>query len=32
MFVQVATLFERGISPRNIGIFASRSPQKLPAA
>jgi len=30
--VQVATLFERGVSPRNIGIFASRSPLRLPAA
>lgn len=30
--VQVATLFERGVSPRNIGIFASRSALRLPAA
>jgi SAM-dependent methyltransferase len=30
--VQVATLFERGVSPRNIGIFASRSGLRLPAA
>lgn len=30
--VQVATLFERGVSPRNIGIFASRSARRLPAA
>jgi SAM-dependent methyltransferase len=30
--VQVATLFERGVSPRNIGIFASRSRLRLPAA
>ena len=30
--VQVATLFERGVSPRNIGIFASRFAQRLPAA
>jgi SAM-dependent methyltransferase len=30
--VQVATLFERAVSPRNIGIFASRSGQRLPAA
>jgi SAM-dependent methyltransferase len=30
--VQVATLFERAVSPRNIGIFASRSALRLPAA
>jgi SAM-dependent methyltransferase len=30
--VQVATLFERGVSPRNIGIFASRFAARLPAA
>ena len=30
--VQVATLFDRAISPRNIGIFASRSGERLPAA
>jgi SAM-dependent methyltransferase len=30
--VQVATLFERHVSPRNIGIFASRSASRLPAA
>ena len=30
--VAVATLFERAISPRNIGIFASRSALRLPAA
>ena len=30
--VQVATLFDRGISPRNIGIFASRQGERLPAA
>lgn len=30
--VQVATLFERAVSPRNIGIFASQSGQRLPAA
>ena len=30
--VAVATLFERAISPRNIGIFASRSRLRLPAA
>jgi SAM-dependent methyltransferase len=30
--VQVATLFERAVSPRNIGIFASRWPLRLPAA
>jgi SAM-dependent methyltransferase len=30
--VQVATLFERAVSPRNIGIFASRSSARLPAA
>lgn len=30
--VHVATLFERAVSPRNIGIFASRSGQRLPAA
>lgn len=30
--VQVATLFERGISPRNIGIFASPERARLPAA
>jgi SAM-dependent methyltransferase len=28
--VEVATLFERAISPRNIGIFASRSRARLP--
>jgi hypothetical protein len=30
--VAVATLFERAVSPRNIGIFASRSRLRLPAA
>ncbi len=30
--VTVATLFERRVSPRNIGIFASRSHLRLPAA
>jgi len=30
--VQVAMLFERAVSPRNIGIFASRSGRRLPAA
>ncbi|MES1188741.1 MAG: methyltransferase [Myxococcales bacterium] len=30
--VEVATLFERAVSPRNIGIFASRSALRLPAA
>jgi hypothetical protein len=30
--VAVATLFERAVSPRNIGIFASRAPLRLPAA
>jgi SAM-dependent methyltransferase len=30
--VAVATLFERAISPRNIGIFASRAGRRLPAA
>jgi SAM-dependent methyltransferase len=30
--VEVATLFERAVSPRNIGIFASRSAKRLPAA
>jgi SAM-dependent methyltransferase len=30
--VQLATLFERGVSPRNIGIFASRERGRLPAA
>lgn len=30
--VAVATLFERAVSPRNIGIFASRSGARLPAA
>jgi hypothetical protein len=30
--VQVATLFERAVSPRNIGIFASRFAARLPAA
>jgi hypothetical protein len=30
--VEVATLFDRAVSPRNIGIFASRSPLRLPAA
>jgi hypothetical protein len=28
--VAVATLFERAVSPRNIGIFASRDPGRLP--
>jgi SAM-dependent methyltransferase len=32
LFVQVATLFDRGISPRNIGIFASLQGERLPAA
>jgi SAM-dependent methyltransferase len=30
--VAVATLFERAVSPRNIGIFASRASKRLPAA
>ncbi len=30
--VQVATLFDRAISPRNIGIFASTGGERLPAA
>lgn len=30
--VRVATLFDRGISPRNIGIFAHRDAVRLPAA
>lgn len=30
--VQVAILFDRAISPRNIGIFASPSAERLPAA
>jgi SAM-dependent methyltransferase len=30
--VQVAILFDRAISPRNIGIFASLSGERLPAA
>jgi SAM-dependent methyltransferase len=30
--VRVASLFERAVSPRNIGIFASRSGARLPAA
>jgi SAM-dependent methyltransferase len=30
--VTVATLFERGVSPRNIGIFSSRSRSRLPTA
>lgn len=30
--VLVATLFERAVSPRNIGIFASRSLSRLPTA
>jgi SAM-dependent methyltransferase len=30
--VAVATLFDRRISPRNIGIFASRDPARLPVA
>jgi SAM-dependent methyltransferase len=30
--VTVATLFDRAVSPRNIGIFASRSGARLPAA
>lgn len=32
LHVAVATLFDRGISPRNIGIFASRERRRLPAA
>jgi len=32
LVVEVATLFERAVSPRNIGIFASRSAKRLPAA
>lgn len=31
-FVQVATLFERAITPRNIAVFASRAPERLPRA
>jgi SAM-dependent methyltransferase len=30
--VRVATLFDRRVSPRNIGIFASRDAARLPAA
>ena len=30
--VEVMALFERAVSPRNIGIFASRSAKRLPAA
>jgi hypothetical protein len=30
--VLVATLFERRVSPRNIGIFASRRPERLAIA
>jgi len=30
--VRVASLFERAVSPRNIGIFSSRSGVRLPAA
>jgi SAM-dependent methyltransferase len=30
--VRVVTLFERGVSPRNIGIFASSAALRLPAA
>jgi len=30
--VRVLSLFDRAISPRNIGIFASRESQRLPAA
>lgn len=30
--VEVATLFERALSPRNIGVFASCSGRRLPAA
>jgi hypothetical protein len=30
--VLVATLFERQVSPRNIGIFASREPKRLAIA
>jgi hypothetical protein len=29
-YVQVATLFERAITPRNIAIFACRAPERLP--
>ncbi len=29
--VRVVTLFDRGVSPRNIGVFASRSAARLPA-
>lgn len=32
LHVQVATLFERAVSPRNIGIFATRYASRLPAA
>jgi len=32
LWVTVATLFDRAVSPRNIGIFASRSAPRLPAA
>jgi hypothetical protein len=32
MSVSVTTVFERAVSPRNIGIFASRSLSRLPAA
>jgi SAM-dependent methyltransferase len=30
-FVRVATLFERAVTPRNISLFASRDPCRLPA-
>jgi hypothetical protein len=30
-FVRVATLFERSVTPRNISLFASRDPSRLPA-
>jgi len=30
--VRVATLFERSVTPRNIGVFASRSLSRLPVA
>jgi SAM-dependent methyltransferase len=31
LHVRVATLFERAVSPRNIGIFATRFEERLPA-
>jgi hypothetical protein len=30
--VQVATLFNRAVTPRNIAVFASRAAERLPCA